>query len=346
MYQIDTIESITIEATNFCNAKCPQCSRYNKYGEIQKSLPLIHLDPNCLQKIPFEKMTSLDTIKFNGNYGDPLMHPQIDKILDIFKNYKLVLSTNASLRSANWWKNLAKYKIKVKFAVDGLEDTHSLYRRNTDYKKIMDNAKAFINAGGNAEWQYIIFKHNEHQVDEAKLLSEKLGFKGIVFQYSDRFLATNKTPVYENKKIAYYLESATKQKTMHELSGAKEGTFYTKNFLNNENMTSEIQCPWAEAKRLQISADSLVFPCCYMLNVLVNKPIHKSLWEKIIKSYSGVNLNYHTFEDILTSEIFQKLIPASLKNKPHITCIEHCANNFSKGKLFDQEQTVLNSAYD
>ena len=135
MYQLDTIKSITIEITNFCNAKCPQCSRYNKYGEIQKNLPLIHLDPNCLHKIPFEKMTSLETIKFNGNYGDPLMHPQIDKILDIFKNYKLVLSTNASLRSANWWKNLAKYNIKVKFAIDGLEDTHSLYRRNTDYKK-------------------------------------------------------------------------------------------------------------------------------------------------------------------------------------------------------------------
>jgi len=346
MYQIDTIESITIEATNFCNAKCPQCARYNYYGELQKDLPLMHINTNNLLNLPLQKMKSLKKIKFNGNYGDPLMHPQIDKIFETFQNYAMTVSTNASLRSIAWWGKLAKYNMKVKFAIDGLEDTHSLYRRNTDYKKIMDNAKAFINAGGNAEWQYIIFKHNEHQVDEAKLLSEKLGFKGIVFQYSDRFLATNKTPVYENKKIAYYLESATKQKTMHELSGAKEGTFYTKNFLNNENMTSEIQCPWAETKRLQISADSLVFPCCYMLNVLVNKPIHKSLWEKIIKSYSGVNLNYHTFEDILTSEIFQKLIPASLKNKPHITCIEHCANNFSKGKLFGQEQTVLNSAYD
>ncbi|MBC8435622.1 MAG: radical SAM protein, partial [Proteobacteria bacterium] len=167
MYQIDTIESITIEATNFCNAKCPQCARYNYYGELQKDLPLMHINTNNLLNLPLQKMKSLKKIKFNGNYGDPLMHPQIDKIFETFQNYAMTVSTNASLRSIAWWEKLAKYNMKVKFAIDGLEDTHSLYRRNTDYKKIMDNAKAFINAGGNAEWQYIIFKHNEHQVDEA-----------------------------------------------------------------------------------------------------------------------------------------------------------------------------------
>jgi hypothetical protein len=44
----------------------------------------------------------------------------------------------------------------------------------------MANVQAFINAGGRAEWDYLIFKHNEHQIDEAKDLSKKLGFYSFV----------------------------------------------------------------------------------------------------------------------------------------------------------------------
>ena len=68
-------------------------------------------------------------------------------------------------------KNLAsimRKPDKVIFAIDGLEDTNHLYRVNTNFNKIMENAKAFINAGGIARWDFIAFAHNEHQIEEAK----------------------------------------------------------------------------------------------------------------------------------------------------------------------------------
>ena len=37
----------------------------------------------------------------------------------------------------------------------------------------MENVNAFISAGGTAYWKFLIFKHNEHQVEEAKKLSEQ-----------------------------------------------------------------------------------------------------------------------------------------------------------------------------
>ena len=40
----------------------------------------------------------------------------------------------------------------------------------------MENAQAFINAGGRARWDYIAFAHNEHQIDEARQLAEDMGF--------------------------------------------------------------------------------------------------------------------------------------------------------------------------
>ena len=38
-----------------------------------------------------------------------------------------------------------------------IKDTNP-YRIRTDFDKIMENAKTYINAGGIAEWKYIIFK--------------------------------------------------------------------------------------------------------------------------------------------------------------------------------------------
>jgi hypothetical protein len=44
-----------------------------------------------------------------------------------------------------------------------LEDTNHLYRENVEWKKIMENARAFISAGGTAHWDMLIFDHNKHQ---------------------------------------------------------------------------------------------------------------------------------------------------------------------------------------
>jgi sulfatase maturation enzyme AslB (radical SAM superfamily) len=63
----------------------------------------------------------------------------------------------------------------VRFALDGLKDTHSLYRMGSDYDTVVKNMKTFIDAGGRATWKFIVFKHNEHQVDEASKLARELG---------------------------------------------------------------------------------------------------------------------------------------------------------------------------
>ena len=62
------------------------------------------------------------------------------------------------------------------FSIDGLADTNKLYRIGINHERVMANAKAFIEAGGKARWKMIVFKHNEHQIDEAKQLAKDMGF--------------------------------------------------------------------------------------------------------------------------------------------------------------------------
>lgn len=345
MWQISSIKELTIELTSHCNAKCPQCGRFNIFGEVLKDLQIQNLNLDMIKKLPTEKMTNLEKIIFNGNYGEPLMHPNIDEILERFKDKKIIISTNGSIRSIEWWKKLSNFKnIQVIFGIDGLENTHHLYRRNTNFKKIIQNAEAFINNGGQAEWQYIIFKHNENQIDEAKKLAKSMGFQKIFFRYSDRFLKNNKSDVYdENKELLYVLEPTRTQKTIYEYSEATKDTFYTKRLFKIKNIDKNISCPWAKDKKIFISHTGLVLPCCHMASIQAGKPIYKKLFEKIIESYEYINLNNYSFDEIINSSIFQILIPESIKSKPHPNCIEHCSPILSKNKIVNNERKILNN---
>ena len=80
-----------------------------------------------------------------------------------------------------------KDKLVVWFAIDGLEDTHSKYRQGTDWKKIIGNAKEFIDRGGRAVWQFIPFQHNEHQMRDCMKMSTRMGFESFEFVKNARY---------------------------------------------------------------------------------------------------------------------------------------------------------------
>jgi sulfatase maturation enzyme AslB (radical SAM superfamily) len=277
-------------------------------------------------------MKNLRKVSFCGNFGDPLMHPDLDKIITFFQNQQVVISTNASLRSRDWWIQLGKNKnIQVTFCIDGIGSTHELYRRNTSYDKIIANAKAFIEAGGTAHWQFIVFRHNEHQIKEAKDISEKMGFREINFSYSERFDSSNKWTVYDEGKYLYDLEKSSHQTTLRESLGAPVGEKFWKNLNKNKGA---ITCIWNQKKTIYIHSDGTVYPCCMLGGIHAGKNIEKTLFEKIVKDFTHIDLHHHTLADILESEVFKKNLPASFNGDPfqHPVCIEYC--NKATGKLY------------
>ena len=172
------INSFTFEPSTFCNLHCPQCPRYDTNGYLDKNLTQGHLSLDSMVKnFDLTKLPSLQNVIFEGDYGDPMMNPEIDQFVNFFKDIESIkLITNGSIRNKDYFANLATHKnLQVTFSIDGLEDTNHIYRINSNWNKTIANAKSFINAGGNATWKYIIFKHNQHQVDEARQLASELG---------------------------------------------------------------------------------------------------------------------------------------------------------------------------
>ncbi|SVC76683.1 uncharacterized protein METZ01_LOCUS329537, partial [marine metagenome] len=138
------------------------------------------------------------------------MNPELTDILDFFldefKIKYIDIRTNGSLRSTTWWSNFVNHlpsKHIIVFGLDGLEDTLHIYRIGADYKKVINNAKAFIDAGGIASWQFIEFEHNKHQIEEAKQLAKELGFKEFRLVSSTRPTMTeNLEHIRKNDKVS------------------------------------------------------------------------------------------------------------------------------------------------
>ena len=109
----------------------------------------------------------------------------------------LSMNTNAGAQKEEWWQRLAKIYGRmgsVIFSVDGLEDTNHLYRQNVNWEIVERSMRAFVNAGGRARWDFLIFEHNQHQVEQAKALANEIGFEKFTEKKSGRFIssATNK----------------------------------------------------------------------------------------------------------------------------------------------------------
>ena len=181
------INHLHIELTNRCNAACPMCMRFHQSSPLLR--PDLELGEISLQQFKTwfkpELIKQQSVILFCGVHGDPcIAHDTleiVEYIIESSPETVIMFNTNGGMRNAEWWAKLGTLlkdnpNSSVTFSIDGLEDTNHIYRRNVKWYKLMTNVKSFISAGGRAYWDYLIFKHNEHQIEEARELAKDLGF--------------------------------------------------------------------------------------------------------------------------------------------------------------------------
>lgn len=262
MISDDQIVWLHVEATSQCNAHCPACPRNNfgfgiKAGLVIQDLSIFNLEA------AFDKFKNIKTVQFCGNYGDPIAAKNILEQIDfvIEKNVsKIQIHTNGSLKTTLWWKDLAK-KLQnvehfVEFAIDGLAGIHEIYRQGTSFKKIIDNASAFISAGGIAHWQFIPFNHNQHQIMDCIKLSQTLGFAKFNFVKNARYFDQ-----------AYHYQSGKELdiKPWQHDSKMNQLVKKNKNFVFNNN------CMHISYPSAFLSAQGHISPCCYFAdNIMYN----------------------------------------------------------------------------
>ncbi len=357
MYHYADIRTVHLEVTEKCNLSCPMCARNINGGEQN---PWIHDNELSLEDIkqifPNDFIKQLNHIYMCGNFGDPIIAKDT---LEIFRHFRsmnsdilLSMNTNGSARQESWWVELASIlgnNGHVIFSIDGLEDTNHLYRRNSDFTRIMKNAKAFIEAGGNAHWEYLVFAHNEHQVDRARDLADSMGFTKFQLKKSARFFSSVSNSIkdtitgVDRKQQGFVLQAPTnpeyRNAAVEELNGVgvvkqnvklpttkqeilnliRPEIFYkdtarkspTEKLLDR----ADIKCKVKEEKSLYVTAEGILQPCCWVAGQMYNwynTPKGSQVWKLInVVGKDSLNALDNSIETIIMGDYFQKLFSDS-----------------------------------
>lgn len=318
MYNIENIKSIHLEITSKCQAKCPMCPRRLQGGPLMPWIDLTEITVNKFKEwVPINFIKKLQNLNMCGNLGDPIIAKDTVEIYKYLRKnnskMNLQMHTNGSARNKKFWEDLAKLDVIVVFGIDGLEDTHSKYRIGTDFNKIIDNAKVFINAGGNARWDMLVFDHNKHQTEECEKLAYELGFKKFQKKNSSRFKDGKYHVLNENGKTVDILYPTEKSKEF--IERVKEA----------ENETPTINCKSKNSSEIYVAANGIVSPCCW-LDMDWIPPVSYSRIDYIDKIGMFPNLNNKTLEDIFDSGYFNKI--ESTWNTE--SCLKECSKQCGK----------------
>ena len=305
------VREFHIEPTSRCNLLCPQCARTDK-GRLNSELPMHDLPHRVYEKIftaQFSKQ--LHHVYFCGNYGDPAVAADLLTEIQFLREQgvpRISLFSNGGCRSPEWWRDLAgllnREEDKAVFSIDGLEDTNHLYRINCQWSSVMANTKAFIGAGGKARWDWLVFEHNAHQLEQGRALSQKMGFLEFNEKATARFI-TDKN--YKSSTSDYQIKTrygeikagANKNLSKFEQIIKKYGSW--KSYVE----TTKINCKYQAIRSLYLDFEGDLWPCCwtgapkYFKSPNGQREQLGQLWQVYGQGFN--NLETHCFEPPLVS---------------------------------------------
>jgi MoaA/NifB/PqqE/SkfB family radical SAM enzyme len=319
MLRYEDLREVHLELTTRCNASCPQCPRNLSGGAVNPALPLAELELDDVRRIfPTEFVRRLRKLYACGNYGDPMVARDT---LAIFAHLRaenptmeLGLFTNGSGRSADFWAELARVTSYVRFSIDGLEDTNHLYRRGTQWAKIMDAVTAFIGAGGRAEWDFLVFRHNEHQIEEARALAHRLGFRRFFVKKTSRFFSSGRVADKEVRARDGAADYVIEAPQAPELRNPAVTQLTQLGRFTDYQAETEIACKAVAHRRIYVSAEGLVFPCCWTGALYPpGRPAGSAqIWDLVRRLPEGkasLDARRSSIRAIVEGPFFQELVP-------------------------------------
>ena len=181
-----------IDTTNICQLKCPLC--HTGKGTI-------HRDQGVMN---YELFTGVvDQIKHSCvwltlyNWGEPFLNQRIHEYIEYAHNQKIATIISSNLNkplTTEMAEQVVRSGLDVMIvSLDGVtQDVYEIYRVAGHLNRVLDNLQLLDDTKRRlgsktpyVEWQFIVMKHNEHQLDEARALAGNLGVDSLVFKKVD-----------------------------------------------------------------------------------------------------------------------------------------------------------------
>ena len=298
--------SYSIEPTNHCNLKCPECP--SGLGSLTRPLGLLNPDD-------FKKL--IDDISSTGFYvqlffqGEPFINKNLYDMINYArkKNMYVSISTNGHfINEDNVDTVLMNAPDKIIYSIDGLDEkSYQNYRVGGTFEQADAGLRALLNKKKEinqrhpyVELQFIVMKQNEHQLDEVLKYGKEVGVDKVVFktmQISSYENALNFLP--SNKKYRRYI--------------LDNGSFSIKGKIKNH-------C-FALWRTSVITWDGKVVPCCF---------------DKDAEFELGIT-NGKSFKDVWHSDEYNNFRARILGDRQSISMCTNCTEGL-KVNIFEIEQ--------
>ena len=262
--------SYSIEPLNYCNLRCPECFVGN--GELTRPKQILEVAnfQKIINQLPSE--TSYLTLYFQG---EPLLHPEFAELVRIAKKRNIFTSTSTNghfLASREKAREIVQSGLnRLIISLDGTtQEIYEKYRQNGNFQKVIDGIRNVVeikkelkSATPFVEVQFLVMRHNEHQISDIKLLSKFLKINKLTLKSAQIYDFTNGSELMpENKKYCRYQKQ-------------KDGSFRIKGRQYN-------RC-WRQWSSAVITCNGDLVPCCfdknanYVFGNLFEKPL-KEIW--------------------------------------------------------------------
>lgn len=261
-----------IDASSVCQLKCPRCptgtgknrERAVGWGFLRFSDFRNFIDDNPM----------ISEIELAA-WGEIFLNPEISEIIEYGHNKDVRLTarigSNFNNVSDKAMESLVKHRFReLMIAIDGASDeTYTKYRRGGSYEKVIRNIKKLNRIKGlyNSEfpklvWQFIIFGHNEHEIEKARAEAAKLGMEFRVKLNVDSGFSPIKNPDRVIKATG--LNAVTREE-------------YRK--VNHRNYQAPCYQLWAQPR---INWDGSLLGCCRNTRSSMGN-VFKSGFNKVLK---------------------------------------------------------------
>jgi radical SAM protein with 4Fe4S-binding SPASM domain len=293
--------SISIEPTTSCNLRCPQCPS----GLREFSRPTGMLQKEVYQTIINEIYQTTGYITFYFQ-GEPYLNTDFLEMVKYAhdKHIYSATSTNAHyLSQENAIKTVESGLDRIIISIDGIDQaSYGKYRIGGKLDKVLEGTKNLVAAKKQLKsktphiiWQFIVFNHNEHQLEDIKTLSE-------TYQVDELAIKTAQIYDYEtgNKLIPENEAFSRYQK--------KEDGYEFKNKLLNH-------C-WRLWSACVFTWDGNVVPCCFDKDA----------------TYQLGNIMNLKFSQIWQGNNYQAFRTQLLKGRKHIDICKNCSEGTSVWK--------------
>jgi MoaA/NifB/PqqE/SkfB family radical SAM enzyme len=163
------------DPTLFCNLRCPACPTGLNTGQRPRATLNETLFTSFIDQVG-DYLFKL----YLYNLGEPLLHKQTPEFIQYAKNKEIfvMVSSNLSMElSDEYLQRLIQSGLDVLVVpLDGLTpETYQTYRQGGDFQRVRSNMlrikelkKQLGSKTPSVCWQFLVFQHNEHEVDFVK----------------------------------------------------------------------------------------------------------------------------------------------------------------------------------